>query len=94
MVMDIIMIFIHTYVVKFVYWYFCIHLCYSEKDLLLQDLKTSSTDEEKRELQERVEEVEGQIQTFKQMVSMWVSDSTGYEERLGLLKKEGECRTW
>ena len=60
------------------------------KDLLLQHLKTSTTDEEKRELQGRVEEAEGWIRYYKQGVSSWESDATGYEERLG---QEGECRT-
>ena len=40
-----------------------------------------------------MEEAEGQIQHCKEWVSKWESIATGYEERLGLLKKEGECRT-
>ena len=40
-----------------------------------------------------MEGVEGQIQRYKGLVSVWESKATGYEERLGLLEKEGECRT-
>ena len=46
------------------------------------------------ELQSRVEEVEGVIQGRKGWISKLESEATGYEERLGLLKKEGERRTW
>jgi chromosome segregation ATPase len=56
-------------------------------------MKTSTTDEEKRRLQGRVEWVEREIQGYKGEVSEWESRATGCEERLGLLKKEGECRT-
>ena len=59
---------------------------------MLQDLKRSTTDWEKRRLQERVKEVESNIQRYKRAVSEWESEATGYEERLGLLEKEGECR--
>ena len=40
-----------------------------------------------------MEEAEGVIQYHKEWVSKWESEATGCEERLGLLKKEGECRT-
>jgi hypothetical protein len=60
---------------------------------LLQDLKTSTTEEEKRELQRRVEDAEGVIQRYKRRVSEYENKTTGDEERLELLKKEGECRT-
>ena len=60
---------------------------------MLQDLKRSTTDKEKRELQGGVEEVEGEIQYYKGLVSRYESKATSYEERLGLLEKEGECRT-
>ena len=40
-----------------------------------------------------MEVVEGWIQHYKREVSKYESDATGYEERLGLLEKEGECRT-
>ena len=64
-----------------------------EKDLLLQDLKTSTNDEEKRELQRRLEEVEREIQDRKRLISYWESRAKDHEERLGLLKEERECRT-
>ena len=60
---------------------------------MLQDLKRSTTDKEKRELQGGVKVAEGEIQHSKGWVSEWESKATGYEERLGLLEKEGECRT-
>ena len=60
---------------------------------MLQDLKTSTTDGKKWRLQRRVEEVKGQIQHYKGLVSKWESKATGYEKRLGRLEKEGECRT-
>jgi hypothetical protein len=47
----------------------------------------------KREQQGRVEEAEGLIQAYKGQVSEWESEATDREEILGLLKKEGECRT-
>ena len=40
-----------------------------------------------------MEEVEEKIQHYKGLVSRWKNDATGYEERLGLLEKKGECRT-
>ena len=40
-----------------------------------------------------MEEVEGEIRHYKGVVSKYESDAAGYEERLGLLEKEGECRT-
>ena len=55
-------------------------------------MKTSTSDEDKRELQRRVEEAEERIQIYKGEVNRWESDATGYEERLGVLAKEGECR--
>ena len=39
-----------------------------------------------------MEEAEGEIQYLKELVSERESQATGYEERLGLLEKEGECR--
>ena len=57
---------------------------------MLQDLKRSTT---KRDLQGRVKWAEGRIQLYKRKVSEYESDATGYEERLRLLEKEGECRT-
>ena len=60
---------------------------------MLQDLKRSTTAREKRELQGRVEGMERQIQYYKGLVSEYESKATGYEEELGRLEKEGECRT-
>ena len=40
-----------------------------------------------------MEAVEGEIQYYKGRVNDWESDVNGCEERLGLLKKEGEWRT-
>ena len=60
------------------------------KGLLLQYLKTSTNDEEKRKLQRRLEAAEREIQNNKWMVNEWESEANGYEERLGLLKKKGE----
>ena len=57
-------------------------------------MKTSTSDENKRELQRRVEEAEGKIQGYKRSANRWESKATGYEERLGVLTKEGGCRTW
>ena len=39
-----------------------------------------------------MEEAEGQIQHYKGRVNLHESRATGYEERLGPLKKEGKCR--
>ena len=55
-------------------------------------MKTSTSDEDKRELQRRVEEAEGNIQGWKWEVNQQEREATGYEERLGVLAKEGECR--
>ena len=55
-------------------------------------MKTSTSDEGKRELQRRVEKVEGEIQHWKGLANQWESKATDYEERLGVLAKEGECR--
>ena len=40
-----------------------------------------------------MEEAEKWIQNYKGWVSMWGGKATDREERLGPLKKEGECRT-
>ena len=41
-----------------------------------------------------MEEAKGEIQNYKGRISQYESEATGCEERLGLLEKEGECRTW
>jgi hypothetical protein len=40
-----------------------------------------------------VEVAEKEIQYYKWQVSVYESQATGYEEKLGLLRKKGECRT-
>ena len=55
-------------------------------------MNTSTSDEDKRELQGRFEEAEKMIQTYKLWANHWERDATIYEERLGVLKREGECR--
>ena len=55
-------------------------------------MKASTSDEDKRELQRRVEEAEGEIQDCRGWVNNYESEATDYEERLGVLTKEGECR--
>ena len=40
-----------------------------------------------------MEEAEGKIERYKGKVSECESKAAGCEERLGLLEKEGECRT-
>ena len=57
-------------------------------------MKTSTSDEDKRELQRRVEEAKGWIQRWKGLANQQESNATGYEDRLGVLTKEGGCRTW
>ena len=55
-------------------------------------MKTSTSEEDKRELQRKVEKVEVKIQYWKGSINRYEREATGYEERLGVLKKEGECR--
>ena len=55
-------------------------------------MKTSTSDRDKRVLQRRVEKVERKIQYYKGEVNRYESEATGYEERLGVLAKEGKCR--
>ena len=55
-------------------------------------MKTLTSDEDKRELQRRVEEAEGMITSCKEEVNRYECKITGCEERLGVLTKEGECR--
>ena len=55
-------------------------------------MKTSTSDEDKRELRRRVKKAEDNIQYHKGWVNRHESEATDYEERLGVLAKEGECR--
>ena len=50
------------------------------------------SDEYKRELQRRMKEAEREIQHWKEKVNCYESEATDYEERLGVLTKQGECR--
>ena len=63
------------------------------RHLLVQELKGATNDELKRAIQERLEGAERMIQVCKGIVNGYESDANDCEERLGLLKKEGECRT-
>ena len=47
----------------------------------------------KKEIQRRLEGVERRIQYWKSGVSKCEREATDFEERLGVLKKEGECKT-
>ena len=60
---------------------------------MLQDLKRSTTDKKKRELQGRVGQAERKIERHKGLVREYEIVATGREVRLGWLEKEGECRT-
>ena len=60
---------------------------------MVQELKGATNDELKRAIQERLERAERWIQTYKEEVNRCESGANHYEERLGLLKTEGECRT-
>ena len=61
--------------------------------MLVQELKGATNDELKRAIQERLEEAEEEIQICKGEVNRGESKANSCEERLGLLKKKGECRT-
>ena len=41
----------------------------------------------------RMRKVRGEIQRHMEEVSKWESKAADHEERLGLLKNEGKCRT-
>ena len=56
-------------------------------------MKRSTTDREKRWLKRRVKEAKREIRCSEWEVSEYESTVVGREERLGLLEKEGECRT-
>ena len=43
-------------------------------------------------LNERVKRAERLIQSYKGLVNKFESKATGYEERLGMVKREGEYR--
>ena len=56
--------------------------------MLLQEMKTSTSDVMKSEIQRRLEEAEGGIRAKKEGVNKWQSEVNSLELRL--LKKEGE----
>ena len=58
--------------------------------MLLQEMKTSTSDVMKREIQLLLEEAEGWIRKRKEEVNKYQSQASSLEDRLRLLKKEGE----
>ena len=58
--------------------------------MLLQEMKTSTSDVMKSEIQRLLEEAEGKIRKNKEGVNKEQSEVSSLEEELRLLKKEGE----
>ena len=58
--------------------------------MLLQEMKTSTSDVMKSKIQRRLEKAEGRICDNKKWASMQQSAANSWEVRLRLLKKEGE----
>ena len=58
--------------------------------MLFQELKVAANDEDKRWIQRRLDEAEGEIKSCKGRASHFESKANDYEEKLRLLKKEGE----
>ena len=58
--------------------------------MLLRELKIAANDEDKQWIQRRLEAAEREIKYYKERVSRCESQANDYEEKLGLLKKEGE----
>ena len=58
--------------------------------MLLQEMKTSTSDVMKSEIQRRLEEAEGKIREWKEGANKRQSKANSLEEELRLLKKEGE----
>ena len=58
--------------------------------MLLQEMKTSTSDVMKSEIQHRLEQAEGEIRDYKELVNKRQSEANSREEELRLLKKEGE----
>ena len=58
--------------------------------MLLQEMKTSTSDVMKSEIQSRLEEAEGEIRNNKEYANNFQSEANSLEEELRLLKKEGE----
>ena len=59
--------------------------------MLLQEMKTSTSDVMKSEIQSLLEKAEGQIRYWKELANKEPSEVNSREERLRRLKKEGEC---
>ena len=58
--------------------------------MLLQEMKTSTSDVMKSEIQRLLEEAERGIHAKKELANKWQSEANSLEKRLELLKKEGE----
>ena len=58
--------------------------------MLLQEMKKSTSDVMKSEIQTLLEEAEGEIRVWKEGANKQQSEANSLEERLRLLKKEGE----
>ena len=58
--------------------------------MLLQEMKTSTSDVMKSEIQRLLEQAERKIRTCKEGVNTYQSEANSQEEELRLLKKEGE----
>ena len=58
--------------------------------MLLQDTKKSTSDILKSEIQHQLEEAEKGIHNWKEKANKCESEADSREERIGLLKKEGE----
>ena len=57
---------------------------------MLLQMKTSTSDVVKSEIQRLLEEAEREIRGYKGLANKRQSETNSSEERLGLLKKEGE----
>ena len=55
-------------------------------------LKTATNDEVKSDIRRRLEKAVGEIRLNKVLVNQWESRAGDHEQRLGLLKKEGQFR--
>ena len=58
--------------------------------MLLQEMKTSTSDVMKSEIQRLLEEAEREIRVYKKGVNRYQSEANSREEELRLLEKEGE----
>ena len=58
--------------------------------MLLQEMKISTSDVMKSEIQRLLEEAERGIRVYKEEANKYQSEANGREEELRLLKKEGE----